>query len=418
MNPESHPHSQPPKETILLDSGEDNHALRLHLHNQQAQHAAVLDASPDAIISVDPEGKIREWNAAAERIFGHLRQEAVGQNIDDMLLSAAQRKVPAQSLARRLLQSGDHFVGRPFDVLAARAGGEEFFAEVVIGSLAAGAPPLTTAFVRDVSDRRNAEDAVRRVQAARAGLVDSALDAIATVDQTGAIKEWNPAAERIFGYTRAFALGQEAGELILPGAALEVQRGELARSFRTGKGRLLGRLTEMSAVRANGGEFPVELTITSSPNLGEPAFIIYIRDITERKAAEAALRRSEERYRLLVEGVGDYAIHLLDPRGRVVTWNSGAENMQGYRSGEIIGRRFSRFYTPEDVARGKPEQVLATAAAEGRYSDEGWCVRRDGTRFWANILLTALRAESGNLVGYSRIGRVVANVPPDATAPA
>jgi PAS domain S-box-containing protein len=405
------PQSQPRTESELLDLGDDPRMLRQQLQTQQAHHAAVLDASPDAIISVDPAGLIREWNAAAERIFGHLWQEALGQNVDDLLLSPAQRKVPAQSLARRLVHSGDHFVGRPFDVLAARAGGEEFFAEVVIGGVAAGEPPLTTAFVRDVSDRRNAEEAVRRVQAARAGLIDSALDAIATVDQTGAIKEWNPAAERIFGYTRSFALGQEAGELILPGAALEFQRGELARSFRTGKGRLLGRLTEMNAVRANGGEFPVELTVTASPNQAAPAFTIYIRDITERKAAEAALRRNEERYRLLVEGVDDYAIHLLDPRGRVVTWNAGAENMQGYRSGEIIGRRFSRFYTADDVARGKPEQVLATAAAEGRYSDEGWSVRRDGTRFWANILLTALRAESGNIVGYSRIGRIVANVP-------
>jgi len=346
---------------------------------------------------------------AAERIFGHLRQEAIGQEIDDMLLSPAQRRVPAQSLARRLLQSGDHFVGRPFDVLATRSGGEEFFVEVVIGALAAGDPPLTTAFVRDVSDRKHAEEAVRRVQAARAGLIDSAVDAMASVDQTGAIKEWNPAAERVFGYTRAFALGQDVGELLLPGPALEVARSELSRSLRTGKGRLLGRLTELNAVRANGGDFPVELTVTAIAN--QPSFTIYLRDITERKAAEAALRRSEERYRLLVENVEDYAIHLLDPRGRVVTWNSGAEQMQGYRPGEIIGRRFSRFYTPEDVARGKPEQVLATAAAEGKYADEGWSVRRDGTRFWANILLTALRSEGGNLVGYSRIGRTVANVP-------
>jgi len=409
MNHELDPPSPPTKAVALADSSDSQEALRLNLHNHRLQHAAMLDASPDAIISVDPEGKIREWNLAAERIFGHLRQEAIGQEIDDMLLSPAQRRVPAQSLARRLLQSGDHFVGRPFDVLATRSGGEEFFVEVVIGALAAGDPPLTTAFVRDVSDRKHAEEAVRRVQAARAGLIDSAVDAMASVDQTGAIKEWNPAAERVFGYTRAFALGQDVGELLLPGPALEVARSELSRSLRTGKGRLLGRLTELNAVRANGGDFPVELTVTAIAN--QPSFTIYLRDITERKAAEAALRRSEERYRLLVENVEDYAIHLLDPRGRVVTWNSGAEQMQGYRPGEIIGRRFSRFYTPEDVARGKPEQVLATAAAEGKYADEGWSVRRDGTRFWANILLTALRSEGGNLVGYSRIGRTVANVP-------
>lgn len=167
MNPASHPHAPPPPETSLLDPREDASALRLSLQNLKAQHAAVLDASPDAIISVDPAGKIREWNLAAERIFGHLRRKALGHNIDNLLLSPTRRKVPAQSLVRRLVHSGEHFVGRTFDVLAVRSGGEEFFVEVVVGILAAGDPPLTTAFVRDISDRKNAEDALRRAQATR-----------------------------------------------------------------------------------------------------------------------------------------------------------------------------------------------------------------------------------------------------------
>ncbi len=108
---------------------------------------------------------------------------------------------------------------------------------------------------------------------------------------------------------------------------------------------------------------------------------------------------------MLVESVEDYAIHLLDPRGRILTWNAGAERIEGYRARDIIGRRFNRLYTRDDIARGKPEQALVTAGAEGRYSDEGWSVRMDGSQYWASVVLTALRDEHGVLFGFSRIGR-------------
>jgi PAS domain S-box-containing protein len=121
--------------------------------------------------------------------------------------------------------------------------------------------------------------------------------------------------------------------------------------------------------------------------------------------AQFAVHRSEEQLRLLVENAQDYAIFLLDPDGRVATWNLGAERIKGYRASEIIGKHFSVFYPEEDLRSGKPQEELRVAAAVGRFEDEGWRVRKDGTRFWANVIIAALRDSSGNLQGFSKITR-------------
>lgn len=115
--------------------------------------------------------------------------------------------------------------------------------------------------------------------------------------------------------------------------------------------------------------------------------------------------QSDERFRLLVEGVRDYAIFLLDPDGRVASWNVGAEQIKGYKTHEIIGQHFSCLYLPEDVAEGKPEQELQRAQTEGRFEEEGWRLRKDGSRFWASVLITALQNETGQLIGFTKITR-------------
>jgi PAS domain S-box-containing protein len=129
------------------------------------------------------------------------------------------------------------------------------------------------------------------------------------------------------------------------------------------------------------------------------------REIDKPKRLGSALRLSEEGFRLLVEGVKDYAIFLLDPEGHVASWNAGAECIKGYKAEEIIGQHFSRFYPQEAIDRGWPDKELRQAAAEGQFEDEGWRVRKDGSRFWAGVVLTALRDEAGNLQGFSKISR-------------
>ena len=127
-------------------------------------------------------------------------------------------------------------------------------------------------------------------------------------------------------------------------------------------------------------------------------------DLIGRQPQEA-LRQSEERFRLLVESVTEYAIFELDTEGRILTWNAGAQRINGYRAEEIIGKHFSIFYLPEDVRQGRPQRGLEEAAARGRYKDEGWCVRKDGSRFWAEVVIAPVRNKAGNLLGFAKVTR-------------
>lgn len=138
--------------------------------------------------------------------------------------------------------------------------------------------------------------------------------------------------------------------------------------------------------------------------LGAAAFAIF-QEMSRRSHLERELHRSEERFRLMVSSVKEYAILMLDPNGYVVNWNAGAERIKGYGSQEIIGQHFSCFYPAEDIERGKPEQELKVAAAQGQVEDEGWRVRKDGSRFWANVVITALRDPAGRLQGFSKVTR-------------
>ncbi|HWE83479.1 MAG TPA: CHASE3 domain-containing protein [Terracidiphilus sp.] len=140
--------------------------------------------------------------------------------------------------------------------------------------------------------------------------------------------------------------------------------------------------------------------------VGLAALVIH-RDMKVRRKAEGDLRQAEERLRLLIEGVRDHAIFMLDPSGRVVTWNSGAQQIKGYAANEIIGEHFSRFYPPEDIRRDKPGEELQIATATGSYEEEGWRVRKDGSRLWASVVISALRDNAGHLLGFAKVTRDV-----------
>ncbi|HVH70539.1 MAG TPA: PAS domain S-box protein [Candidatus Dormibacteraeota bacterium] len=152
--------------------------------------------------------------------------------------------------------------------------------------------------------------------------------------------------------------------------------------------------------RIREGIYSVQVFPLSNDFLG-----VAFQNVTEQRRSEHALRESEERFRLLIQGVQEYAIFQLNPQGYVVTWNAGAARVKGYGAEEIVGKHFSVFYTKEDVQNGKPEHALAEAVRHRHFEDEGWRVRKDGSRFWANVLITALRDSQGNLRGFAKLTR-------------
>lgn len=235
-------------------------------------------------------------------------------------------------------------------------------------------------------------------------LVSSVTDyAIFMLDERGHVASWNAGAERIKGYRADEIVGKP------------IETFYTAEARRSGRPRALlsqavadGRVEDQDwRVRKDGSLFWADVVITAlrAETGALCGFAKVVRDLTERRAAEERLRQSEERFRLLVEQVEDYAIFMLDPDGRVATWNAGAEKIKGYRADEVLGKHFSIFYDPVDVRRGKCELELTSAARDGRYEDEGWRIRKDGQRMWVNAVLTALHGPSGELLGFSKVTR-------------
>jgi PAS domain S-box-containing protein len=235
-------------------------------------------------------------------------------------------------------------------------------------------------------------------------MVEGVVDyAILILDLDGRVETWNAGAERFTGYLPAEIIGEHFSIFYTAeDAALGKPERELMVTVAEGRSE-----DEGWRVRKDGTRFWANVVVTALRNEdGElRGYSKVTRDLTERRAAELHLQASKERFRLMVEGVLDYAILMVDLDGRVETWNAGAERFTGYQPAEIIGQQLSVLYTAEDVALGKPERELATAAAEGRFEDEGWRVRKDGTRFWANAVITGLRAQDGELRGYSSTTR-------------
>lgn len=235
-------------------------------------------------------------------------------------------------------------------------------------------------------------------------LVETVQDyAIFALDPDGYILSWNAGAQRFKGYTAEEIIGKHFSifyprELVAEG----YPEFELRTAANTGRFE-----DEGWRIRKDGSRFWANVVITALHNpAGElTGFAKVTRDLTERREAEEALRESEERFRLILEGVRDYAICMLDPGGRIATWNAGAERILGYRTKEITGVHFSKFYPADDVASRKPERELEVAQQVGKYEEEGWRVRKDGTTFWANVLITPLRDRGGELIGFVKVTR-------------
>jgi PAS domain S-box-containing protein len=257
---------------------------------------------------------------------------------------------------------------------------------------------LVPAGTQKSSARKDAEVPMAQIEGTCHDLPAAAPEAVVVVNQAGEIVLLNVQAENQFGYRPDELLGQPAKNIIPEGFAERLHAPGLgfavdALTQRTGPAiKLQGR-------RKDGGEIAIEVTL-SQINSGQGSLLMAaIRDLSVHRDANAhvahlnerhrlseeALRECEERYRMLLDGIHDYSIFVMDPLGKILTWNAGAERIKGYRAEEIIGQNFSCFFTPEDIHRGKPEQILRTTAATGRHVEQSMRMRKDGTQFLARF---------------------------------
>ena len=235
-------------------------------------------------------------------------------------------------------------------------------------------------------------------------LVQSITDyAISLLDIDGRILTWNAGAEVLCGYCADEIIGENMARLSIP-----EDRAAGGMTHALESALQLGRFDgEAWRMRKNGSRFWARISLypVKCSDGTVSGFSQVMRDLTEGRVVEEALLQGEETFRLLVQGVTDYAIYMLDPTGHVSSWNAGAERFKGYAANEILGQHFSRFYTPEDIDRGTPARALRTALEEGHFEAEGWRIRKNGTRFWASVVMDPIRNAAGELVGFAKITR-------------
>jgi PAS domain S-box-containing protein len=237
-------------------------------------------------------------------------------------------------------------------------------------------------------------------------LFEFSPDAILVTDGNGVVRAANPRAGELFGYASEELIDQQV-EMLVPArfrGGHPRHRENYSAHPRT---RQMGAAMNLFGLRKDGTEVPVDIMLKPIETADGPAVLTFIRDATEQRAAQEALRLNDARLRSIVESIGEYAIYMLDREGHVLTWNPGAERIKGYKADEVLGLHYSRFFTQEDIEQGRPAELLRQAIVKSRVEEEGWRVRKDGSRLWANVVLTAIHDSSGAVTGFSKITRDV-----------
>jgi len=242
-------------------------------------------------------------------------------------------------------------------------------------------------------------------QFALENLFDISPDAIVVTDASGRIRAANPRSAELFGYTQGELNGKSIEDLV-PERFRRHHPSHRENYHAHPRARQMGAALNLYGLRKDGSEFPVDIMLKPLQGPNGTAVLSIIRDVTEQREAQDLVRRKDLQLRSLLDGVRDYAIYLLDKDGYITTWNPGAERIKQYTSDEIVGKHFSRFFTQEDIDRDRPAELMKLAAQRGRVEHEAWRVRKDGTRFWANVVLTAVRDPStGEVSGYAKVTR-------------
>ncbi|MGP8049156.1 MAG: PAS domain-containing protein [Desulfobaccales bacterium] len=421
--------------------GDEDKTKAQQAEDEIRKQAALIDLAHDAIIVRDLDSRVVSWSRGAEATYGFTAEHALGQVTHELLRT--QFPTTLEDVDQSLTQYGQ-WSG---ELVHTRAEGKA----IVVSSRQAlqrndrGEPVAILEINRDITERKRAEEELaklnteleQRVKERTADLqktvarleeeitqrkrmeeklrfrgeqfetlLNEAPLGVYLVDADFRIAQVNPIALPVFGDIPDL-IGRDFDEVI----HILWEKGyadEIARIFRhtlqTGEPYETPESAEFRADREVVEYYEWRVNRITLPD-GRYGVVAYFRDISERKQAEHALRQSEEMFRLLVDGVKDYAIFMLDAAGRVVSWNEGAQRIKGWTAEEIIGQHFSRFYPADSAAGRHPQQELDIAAAQGRFEEEGWRVRKDGSSFWASVIITALRDEQGRLRGFAKVTR-------------
>jgi PAS domain S-box-containing protein len=392
---------------------------------------AIFNSANFSSIATDAKGVIQIFNVGAERMLGYTAAEVVDK------ITPAEISDPQEVIARAAALSLEleTTITPGFEALVFKAsrGIEDIYELTYIRKDGSRFPAIVSVTaLRDAQDtiigylligtdntaRKQAEEALLKAGALQNAIFNSANFSSIATDAKGVIQIFNVGAERMLGYTAAEVVDKitpaeisDPQEVIARAAALSLELettitpGFEALVFKASRG--IEDIYELTYIRKDGSRFPAIVSVTALRD-AQDAIIGYLligTDNTARRQVEEKLRWTEESFRLMVESVTDYAIVMLDPEGRVVSWNAGAERIKGYSAEEIVGQHFSRFYPRENIQSGKPQLDLDVVAAKGQFEDEGWRVRQDGTTFWANVAFTAIRDQGGNLRGFAMLTR-------------
>lgn len=393
-------------------------------------HHLIEDVDDYAIFLLDKSGIIATWNKGAQKIKGYQPQEVIGRSFK---IFYAKEDREAQ-LPDRLLNLAETTGKASHEGWRVRKDGTRFWGSVTITAIhnerneVSGYLKLT----RDLTERKIAEDKLsnfveqltlkneelKQSEQRYHKMVSEVSDyVIILLDKTGKILDWNKGAEKIKGYKPAEIIGKNFKQFY----TTEDREKKVPESLLVQAKRNGSATHEGWRIRKDGTRFwgSVAITALHDDNGDVFGFSKVTRDLTDRKIAEdrlnniaeelkyknEELRQSEERYYRMISEVRDYAIILLDTQGNIQNWNAGAEQIKGYKREEIVGKNFEQFYQESDRKAGFPKQLLREAAEKGRVLHEGWRVRKDGTKFWGNVVITALHNDNNDIIGFSKVTR-------------
>ncbi|WP_277966954.1 bifunctional diguanylate cyclase/phosphodiesterase [Pantoea trifolii] len=372
-------------------------------NNSDVMYRLLVQSVVDyAIYMLKPDGTVANWNAGAQRAKGYTPDEIVGKNFalfyseEDRKNGAPQRGLAIATATGRFETEGWRY----------RKDGSAFWAHVVIDAIRDEFGELLgfAKITRDCTEQQEQQRKQREQEQRFRMLVEGVSDyAIYMLDLDGNVENWNVGAQRAKGYVAEEIVGQHFSRFYSAQDRLNhIPEKNLTTAFKTGRFE-----DEGYRYRKDGSAFWAHVIIDAiRDDAGKLiGYAKITRDCTEQQALLRKQHEQEKNFRLLVEGVRDYAIYMLDVQGRVVNWNNGAQRAKGYVADEIVGQHFSVFYSSAERNANAPEANLGIALKTGRFEDEGWRYRKDGSAFWAHVVIEAIRDESGKLIGFAKITR-------------